>query len=376
MPLALTLALRNLFHDRLRFVATVIGIVFSVVLVMVQLGLYLGFSRMVTTMADHADADLWIVSQGSNSFEDLSLLDMDARGKVLAVRGVAKVTPVVIGFSDWRLPGGRMTPVFVVGSDLNGGLKPWNVVEGSAGALAEPEAVAADRSYFERLGVSGIGSSAGIHGQKVRVAVATEGIRSFTTTPYVFTEIERARTYLGFPPNKANHLLVKLAPGSDAALVRREIQSKLTDADVLTPEEFRSRSRAFWLFGTGAGVALFAGALLGVIVGTVIVAQTIYASTKDHIKEFATLRAIGCSNRYIYAVIRYQALLSAILGFAIAGVIGAIVVRATAKSALPIVITPELAAGVFVLTVIMCAASAIVAIIRVLRIDPVGVLTR
>src|SRR5208337_5620879 len=71
MPLALTLALRNLFHDRLRFVATVIGIVFSVVLVMVQLGLYLGFSRMVTTVADHADADLWIVSQGSNSFEDL-----------------------------------------------------------------------------------------------------------------------------------------------------------------------------------------------------------------------------------------------------------------------------------------------------------------
>src|SRR5208282_6809609 len=118
MPLNVTLALRNLFHDRLRFIATVIGIVFSVVLVMIQMGLYLGFGRMVTTMIDHADADLWIVSHGAKCFEDLSLLDMDARSKVLAIDGVAKAVPVVIGFSDWRMPAGQMTPVFVVGSDL------------------------------------------------------------------------------------------------------------------------------------------------------------------------------------------------------------------------------------------------------------------
>ena len=61
MPLIFTLAFRNLFHDRLRFIATVIGIVFSIVLVTVQMGLYLGFGRMVTTMIDHASADLWIM---------------------------------------------------------------------------------------------------------------------------------------------------------------------------------------------------------------------------------------------------------------------------------------------------------------------------
>ena len=52
MPLVFTLAFRNLFHDRLRFIATVIGIVFSIVLVTVQMGLYLGFGRMVTTMVE------------------------------------------------------------------------------------------------------------------------------------------------------------------------------------------------------------------------------------------------------------------------------------------------------------------------------------
>ena len=75
VPLILKLAWRNLLQDRLRFVATVIGIVFSIVLVTIQLGLFLSFERMVTTMIDHAPTDLWIVPFGTKSFEDPSLLD-------------------------------------------------------------------------------------------------------------------------------------------------------------------------------------------------------------------------------------------------------------------------------------------------------------
>ena len=74
MSLVFTLASRNLFQDRLRFVASLMGIVFSVVLVMVQMGLYFGFSGMITTMIDHTSTDLWIVSSGTKYFEDLSLL--------------------------------------------------------------------------------------------------------------------------------------------------------------------------------------------------------------------------------------------------------------------------------------------------------------
>src|SRR5437899_8164888 len=129
MSLTLTLASRNLLHDRLRFVATLVGIVFSVVLVMIQMGLFLGFGHMVTTMIDHASTDLWIVPKGAKCFEDPSLLDLKMRNRVAAVEGVASVIPLVIGFSDWRLDSGEMTPVFIVGADLSdGGIQPWNVV--------------------------------------------------------------------------------------------------------------------------------------------------------------------------------------------------------------------------------------------------------
>ncbi len=377
MPLTFTLAFRNLFHDRLRLIATVIGIVFSIVLVMVQMGLYLGFGRMVTTMIDNASADLWIMPKGTKCFEDPSLLDARQRNRALSVPGVAEAIPVVIGFADWRTPSGSSTPVFVVGSDLrSGGLQPWNLVEGRIESLSTPNAVAVDRTYFERLGISGLGARAEIRQQTVRVAAVTEGIRSFTTTPYVFMDVDRARAYTGTPSSKATYFLVNVDRGANTETVRSNLRSTLGDVEVLTPHEFRERSRSFWLFGTGAGAALFAGALLGVIVGTVIVAQTLYSSTKDHINEFATLRAIGSSRGYIYKVIIWQAILNAVIGFSLAALVGWAVVRATAASALPIVITPELGAGLFLLTVVMCVVSAIAAIMKVTRIDPAQVFTR
>ena len=377
MSLIFRLSWRNLFHDRLRFVATVIGIVFSIVLVTVQMGLFLSFDRMVTTMIDHAPADLWIVPLGTKCFEDPSLVDERERFRALSINGVTEALPIVIGFAQWRLPSGGTTPVFIVSSDARvGGLHPWNLVAGSLADLAVPGAVAIDQSYFDRLGTKGLGANAEIRDQKVEVMAVTKGIRAFTTTPYVFTSLDQARAYVGTPPNKATYFLVRLAPNADVESVRSRLREILSESEVLTPGEFRRRSSSFWLFGTGAGAALFAGALLGMIVGTVIVAQTLYSSTKDHLKEFATLRAIGSSGMYIHKVIIVQALLSAIIGFCIAAGIGLIIVDATAESALPVVMTPMMSVGLLLLTVVMCVLSSISAIVQVMRIDPAVVFTR
>jgi putative ABC transport system permease protein len=377
MSLAPKLAFRNLIHDRLRLIATVIGIVFSIVLVTIQMGLYVSFERMVTVMIDHADADLWIVPRGTKCFEDPSLLDERERFRALSVNGVASAAPLVIGFAQWRTPSGGNTPIFMIGSDPRGaGLQPWNVVDGKAAELAIPGAVAIDRSYFDRLETTRVGDYAEIGDQKVQVVAITNGIRSFTTTPYVFASIDRARAYTGTAANKASYFLVRVAPGANVTAVRDRLRAQLPDTEVLTTAEFRDRSANFWLFGTGAGAALFAGALLGLIVGTVIVAQTLYSSTKDHLNEFATLRAIGSSGKYIHKVIIFQALLSAVIGFCIAATIGWIVVIATADTALPVVITPLMTAVLLVLTVAMCVVSAIAAIMKVTRIDPAMVFTR
>jgi putative ABC transport system permease protein len=372
MTLILTLASRNLFHDRVRLVATVVGIVFSIVLVTVQLGVFLSFERMVTTMIDHAQADFWIVPSETKSFEDSSLLAGRERLQALSINGVTAAVPVVAGYASWRKPnGGASTPVLVVGTpETSAGLQPWNVVEGSIHDLSMPEAVAIDQSYFDELGIGQIGEHAEINNQKARVVAVTKGIRSFTTMPNVFTSIEWARAYLGVPPNEANYFILRIAPNVDAATVRSQLAARLSDAEVLTSEQFRHRTRQFWLFDTGAGAALLGSAILGIIVGTIIVAQTLYSSTKDHLKEFATLRAIGSSCGYILKVILGQALLSAVIGFSIAASIDLALVKMTADAALPIVMTPGLTLGLFALTVTMCVIAAISAIRVVMRIDP------
>ncbi len=176
--------------------------------------------------------------------------------------------------------------------------------------------------------------------------------------------------------NQASYALVNVAPGADLEEVRKDLEARLQDREVLTQQEFRNRSVDYWLFQTGAGAALIAGAALGMIVGVVIVAQTLYSSTKDHLNEFATLRALGASAGYIHKVILIQAMLSALVGYAIGMVLSMLVIWASKDSTLFIIMTPGLALLLFALTIGMCAIAAVSAIFKVTRIDPAGVFSR
>jgi putative ABC transport system permease protein len=375
--MTLLLAFRNLSHDRIRLAVTLVGILFSIVLVAVQLGLYLGARNLIISMIDRSDGDLWIMAYGTKNFEEAQSISARERFAALSTPGVAKATPLIASFTEWRKPTGGSTIVVLIGADHeDGGLSPWNIVEGDVSGLGARDAVIVEKSYLPDLGLTGVGDTAQVGASRVRVTGLTEGIRSFTVTPYVFTTLNRARTLLDLPADKMTYVLVKLEPGADALAVRNEIRKSVPDSDVLTKAEFRTRSLNHWLFATGAGVALIGGAILGLIVGTVIVAQTLYSSTKDHLNEFATLRALGSSSGYIHRVILAQAALSAVLGYALGMTISMAIVYFSERTALPIVMTPALAVLLLGLTLGMCAISAISAIGKVMRIDPAMVFNR
>src|SRR5208337_1942428 len=370
------LAIRNLFHDRARFLVTLVGILFAVVLVAVQLGMYFGARLMITGMIDHAKGDIWIAAYGAESFEQAPLLTGRERFTALSVPGVVAVTPLLVSFSDWRRPDSSTTNVVVIGSDEDeASLEPWNIVEGAATSTS-PDGVIVDRTSAKSLGVSGAGEIGEIEGKRVRVEALTNGIRSFTTSPYVFTSLNKAHKLLSIPSDQATFYLVKLAPGAAAAEVKRELASRLPGASVYTKAEFLQRNLDYWLFGTGAGVALLGGALLGLIIGTVIVAQTLYSSTKDHLGEFATLRALGSSSYYIHKVILTQAAVSAFAGYTLGAGLSLAIAAFSGETALPIVFTPGLAAFLFAVTLAMCVVSAVSSILKVTKIDPAMVFAR
>ena len=163
----LTLAFRNLFHDRIRLAVTLVGILFSIVLVAVQLGLYLGASNMITAKIDarqRRSVDHRLRRQELRGGG--MLLTSRERHQALATPGVKAVIPLIVRFAEWRKPEGGSTRVVIVGADAeDGGLAPINLVEGTWEDIKAPEAVAVDRTYFNELGIKGIGDTAQVQQQ-------------------------------------------------------------------------------------------------------------------------------------------------------------------------------------------------------------------
>ena len=365
------LAWQNLIHDRVRLAVTLTGIMFAVILIVVEFGLFLGFTTTTSSLIDHSGADLWIIASRVPYIEQGVPFSERKLSVALATPGVAEAQKYVARFTQWQRPDGRQENVQVVGFNLESSLgAPWNVVAGTVRDLKAPEAIFIDELYRDKLGVTHLGQVIEIRGHRARVVGFTHGIRAFTTAPYVFTSFKNAQNYATLGEEQTLYILVKVAPGAPIEDVRHALAARLSNVDVVTRTEFSRMTRFYWMFTTGAGVAVLLAALLGLVVGVVVVAQTIYATTMDHIREYGTLKAMGATNRYLYGVIIQQAVISAVLGYALGMVASWFVVRGSEKGGAAILLPPEMAVGMLGLTILMCVCAAAVSINTVTRIDP------
>jgi putative ABC transport system permease protein len=364
------LAWRNLVHDRVRFIATLVGVAFSVVLMAIQWGLLLGCAETAAGLIDHAGVDFWVTSRGTPNVDNGLAFREAFRFKALSVPGVAAVDPLVLRYVDWRRPDGRSEIVIVVGFDLDSGVgQPWGVEE-SIQDLRIPDSIMLDRLYAEKLGISEINQTVEIAGQRAKVVGFTNGIRTFTQSPYVFTSLKNARRYAQFNEDQTTYLLVRARPGADKNALHRSLREALSIADVWSSQEFSARTARYWLLTTGAGLALLVGAALGVVVGIAIVAQTLYAATVERLSEYATLLAIGAQNGYLNRIVLCQALISGVVGYVLGVALASAAVFGAGNSAASLVLPWQLVAVVGVVALIMCATASLVAIHKIKGIDP------
>ena len=365
------LAERNLFHDRVRLAVTLTGVVFAVVLIVVQLGLYVGFSRTTTSLIDKSRADLWVVSKNVPYIEQGIAFSERKLYTVRATPGVQEAQNYIVRFGRWKRADGQEESVQVVGVNPESTMgQAWDVVEGRREDLKIDDSVIMDRIYFQKLGVRRLGDTAEILGHRARVVGFTQGIRTFTTSPYVFTSYRNALDYANLPADQTMFILIKAQPGVNVEDLRQRLQSRLDGVDVLTRQQFSDMTRHYWLFTTGAGMAVLMAAVLGLLVGVVVVAQTIYSSTIDHLREFGTLKAMGATNGYIYRVIVKQAVIAAVIGYALGISLSILVVHESGKGGANIVLPWQLGVGMLGVTVAMCVAAAFVSINKVTKIDP------
>src|SRR5579875_1982385 len=159
------LARRNLLHDRTRFLVTVAGIAFAIVLVIVQLGLFVGLTQTTSGVIDHSRADLWVMARGVQYFEVGFPVSERKLYRILAEPGVAAAEKCLVQFAIWQRPDGARKNIEVIGFDPYAGLAgPWNISAGSVADLEQQDTVMLDEFYRAQLGVARLGDSVEING--------------------------------------------------------------------------------------------------------------------------------------------------------------------------------------------------------------------
>ena len=370
--MSVDLATRSLLHDKLRFFITVSGVAFAVTLIFVQVGLFLGLMDNASLTIDQIDADLWVTSRNTPNVDFAHTFPETYIKRVRSLPGVERADNLIVWFMNVSLPTGAVegTEVYAL-ENFERWNFPQNVTEGNLADLRRGPYMVLDDSAKKRWGAFAVGEHREVLGRRLKIIGRTVDAKSFTTTPLTFMDYRLAQSLNeGELRGNTTYILIKLAPGADAEAVRKEINRRLPYNDVFTRAEWAKRSRSYWIDSTGLGLNMYITVFLGCLVGIVVVAQTLYTSTMEHIREFGTVKAIGGGNGEIYKILGKQATIAAVAGFAL-GALQAFALRPVmAKIDLKLIIPTQLYVLVFLGAIVLCLAAAMISFRKVASIDP------
>lgn len=373
------LAFKAMLADRGRFLTSLLGVTFSVVLVNLQGGLLLGMIQKASLLVDYGKADIWVGHRHMNNVDMGTFIPERWVNRIRGLAGVDRAEPYVVMFGQMTMPDGKFENVVVIGSAAATLLgNAWEVADGDPYAVRNPDGIFVDMLDADRLGHCKVGDSREINGHRAKIVGMTNGIVSFTTSPYVFTTLDRARDHFGrgfgVSSDMCCYFLVKALPGTDLKDLCERIRARIPELDAYDRETYSWMCMEFWLTRTGIGISFGLAALLGLLVGLAVVAQTLYASVTERVKEFGTLKALGANDRSIGCFPLVQAIGNALIGSAL-GVLGSVgVSHAMSTPRAPVVMTWQVAAVSLVLVTLVCLTAAGIPYWRIRRIDPAIVL--
>jgi putative ABC transport system permease protein len=308
-------------HDKTRFVVTVAGVAFAVFLTVFQGSLLAGFVRAASINIDATESDIWLTPRGVSCFEFATPLPARYVEISQGVPGVIGARRMVLGYAQFRKHSGASQLVLLIGADAGIGTRFPIPVLNKGQSNVQPNTLVIDETNRETLEIASIPTELEINSRRATVVLATKGFGSFFGAPYVYTGFSDAANYLRTPPEQVSFVVLRVGSQYSISNVKHELQKRLPDIDVWTREEFATRSQTFWVLQTGAGGAILTAAVLGLLVGFVLVSQNMYATTMEKLDEFATLKALGGSSWFVRRVVIEQALICGLLGSAIGSIL-------------------------------------------------------
>ena len=375
---------RQLKHNRLRLLAAVAGITFAAVLMLVQLGFRAALFDSGIRWHKAWDYDIAILSPKSEYLLELHDIPRVRIFQAGGVEGVRAVTPVYTKQARWRNPEKPkiVWPIFVAAFD------PADEGFGQIITSQQQTDLRLDDYYmFDRLSRPEYGPivtmletaqtvTLEMNSRRIRIGGLFEVGNSFGINGALITsDLNFLRL---FPDRKHAAVslgLVQAEPGAVAEDVRDAIIAALPpDVTVVTRAQFQAMEIAYWDSSTPIGYVLNLGVVMGLVVGAIIVYQILFSDVQDHLKEYATLKAMGYTNRYLSGVVLQEAAILAVAGFIPAIALSLVVFKVSAEATnLPLELTLDKAGIVLGLTLVMCVIAGVLAMRKVRSADPADV---
>jgi putative ABC transport system permease protein len=373
----------QLRHKPLRLMVALAGIGFAVLLIMMQLGFRAALFESAVRFHQRMNYDIALFSTNSVFIVRPEPFSHRRLYQALGDESVASVSAVHIFPGVWKNPWNNdRRSINVIGFDPSDQLLDAPGFEAHRKLLRQQDVVIFDAASRPEYGPVAAefnpqtGLATELNNRQIKVVGLFEMGTSFGIDGSIMTSEDN---WLRLFPNRARGDielgLVHLTDGADANATRDRLRAYLPkDILVMTKADFVEREKNYWNAATPIGYIFAFGAIMGFVVGAIIVYQILFADVSEHLNEYATLRALGYPNRFISGIVIQQAIILGVLGyFPGIALVYWLSAKASAATHLPLYITQERALTVFLLTLSMCAISALLAVRKVGRLDPADV---
>jgi len=375
------LALLNLVHEKTRLGVAIAGVAFAVILVFMNLGFLGALSQTAAAFYAQFNADLFLISPQALEITSATPFPIERIYQVAGVEGVEDVMPLYVNYIQWRNPETRENRAifaFGINPDDPAFLLPELQTREGRDILRQPNTV-----FFDRLSRPEYGSQeTGTRTEADRRDVVIGGQYSlgggFAADGTIIMSDQNFRRYFNpFPLTQISVGLIRLEAGVDPETARlAAIELLPADVDVFTKEGIIQRDRDYWINTTSTGFIFGMGVAVALVVGVVIVYQILYTDISSHMKQYATLKAMGYRSGFLFNTVLQESVILAVLGFIPGFILSMLLYQLTVAATsgtLPVVMTPTRFVFVLILTLIMCAISGLISVNKVIQADPAEV---
>ena len=372
----------QLNHKKVRLLVALTAIAFADIMIFTMLGFKMAFYDGFSNLHKQLCGDLFLVSNRAEFLADSQTFSRRHLYQAEAAEGVASASPLYFSSANWVNPWeNKISSVYVIAFDPARPVIDLPEVNQGLEQIKLPNTVLFDSLSQSKLGsvpeslTQGKTITTEISGRRIKVGgIFTLGSSIFIDGHIITSDWNYLRLFGSDSIDNLKVGILILELNADLATVKRNVQAYLpSDIEVMTHQEFIKSEEDYWAADPG-GVLFDFGVVMGFATGVVIVYEVLHADVNDHLAEYATLKAMGFSDRNLLSVVFQEAIILAVLGF-IPGFIGSIGIYALLGSLtrIPIAIRPDVALRVFSLTVSMCIAAGAIAMRKLQSADPADV---